>query len=188
MANLGYAGIFLLSFIGASSVIIPIPYTVILFGVSARFNPVLLAVVAGLGSALGEMVGYGLGYMGRRFVSKKRERRLDAIARMLYHYGPVAIFIFALTPLPDDLLFIPLGLLHYNLWRAFIPCVAGKFLMCLIITHVGAAVSSFVGDVEMVVITLVLFILVLIAMFKIDWEKVLEKHLPKEKRKKKKSG
>jgi len=35
LGKLGYLGVFLLSFIGATSVIIPIPYTVILLTISA---------------------------------------------------------------------------------------------------------------------------------------------------------
>ncbi len=130
LGEFGYPGIFMLSFIGAASVIVPIPYTVVLLTISAPqfgFNPLLLAIVAGFGAAVGELVGYGLGYAGRRVVSKKYDHRLNAMLRIFDRFGMPAVFIFALTPLPDDLLFIPLGLMRYSLWKAFIPCVAGKF-------------------------------------------------------------
>ncbi len=118
LGEFGYPGIFLLSFIGAASVIVPIPYTVVLLTISAPqfdFNPLLLAIVAGFGAAVGELVGYGLGYAGRRVVSKKYGRRLNAMLRIFDRFGAPAVFIFALTPLPDDLLFIPLGLMRYSL-------------------------------------------------------------------------
>ncbi len=182
LGKLGYLGVFLLSFVGAASVIIPVPYTVILLTISAPqfgFNHIMLAIVAGLGAAAGELVGYGLGYAGRRVVDKKHDRRFNAMLKIFNRFGIPAVFIFALTPLPDDLLFIPLGLMRYNLWKVFIPCVLGKFLMSLIITYVGAATGAVFAEGGMIIaaITAILLILAVIAMFKINWEKLVEKYL-----------
>ncbi len=185
LGELGYPGIFLLSFIGAASVIVPIPYTVVLLTISAPqfgFNLLLLAIVAAFGAAVGELVGYGLGYAGRRVVSKRYDRRLNAMLRIFDRFGMPAVFIFALTPLPDDLLFIPLGLMHYSLWKAFIPCVAGKFLMSLIVVYVGSAAGQmFAENLIIALVTAVLLVLIVVAMFKIDWEKAIEKYLPRKK-------
>lgn len=164
-----------MSFIGAASIFFPIPYTVVLLAISAtrQFNPLLLAVSAGLGSAVGEMVGYGLGYMGRGVVGKKRERRLNAIVRLFDRFGAAAVFVFALTPLPDDLLLIPLGLLRYKFWKVFVPCAAGKFLMFLTIAYLGGAVGQwYTENPVFAVLAFVLLVLVAVAMFWIDWEKV----------------
>lgn len=192
LGEFGYPGIFMLSFIGAASVIVPIPYTVVLLTISAPqfgFNPLLLAIVAGFGAAVGELVGYGLGYAGRRVVSKKYDHRLNAMLRIFDRFGMPAVFIFALTPLPDDLLFIPLGLMRYSLWKAFIPCVAGKFLMSLIIVHVGSATGQmFAENWIIALVTAVLLILIVVVMFKIDWEKAIEKYLPRKKGKSRQSS
>ncbi|MFQ6129255.1 MAG: VTT domain-containing protein [Candidatus Hadarchaeaceae archaeon] len=181
--NIGYPGISLLSFIGASSVIIPIPYTVILFGIAPAFNPFLLAVAAGLGAAGGELVGYGLGYVGRHAVGKKRRRQLDAMLSIFERFGMLAVFIFALTPLPDDLLFIPLGLMHYSLWKAFAACVAGKFAMSFIIAHVGKAAGELFADWMLAVVVAVLLVLVVVVMFRIDWVKIAERYAPRKREK-----
>jgi membrane protein YqaA with SNARE-associated domain len=177
--NIGYPGIFLLSFIGAGSVIIPIPYTVILLAIAPAFNPLLLAIAAGLGAAGGELVGYGLGYAGRHVVGKKRRRQLDAMLSIFERFGPPAVFIFALTPLPDDLLFVPLGLMHYSLWKAFAACVAGKFTMSFIIAYVGKAVGELFADWIFVAVVAVLLGLVVIAMLRIDWVKIAERYAPR---------
>ena len=178
--NIGYPGISLLSFIGASSVIIPIPYAVILLGIAHAFNPLLLAIAAGLGAAGGELVGYGLGYAGRHAVGKKRRRQLDAMLSIFERFGVLAVFIFALTPLPDDLLFIPLGLMHYSLWKAFTACVAGKFVMSLIIAYMGKAASELFDGWMLAVVVGVLMVLVVVAMFRIDWVKVAERYAPRK--------
>ena len=189
LGSFGYIGIFLMSFISASAIFIPIPYTVALLAISAtgQFNLFLLALATGLGAATGELVGYGLGYLGRRYVKRKYGRRFDAMVKLLNHryYGPIAVFVFALTPLPDDLLFVPLGLLHYNLWKVFIPCVLGKFLMSFIIVYVGSTAGQlFVdGSPIIAIVTVILLVVTVTAMFKINWEKVVTKYLPKETKK-----
>lgn len=185
--NFGYFGVFLIGLIGAASIIIPIPTTVVLLGVATTgiFDPFLLALAFGVGSAVGQLTSYAVGYAGRMAVSRKYERRLNAMLEIFKHYGMIAVFIFALTPLPDSLLFIPMGLVHYNLLKVFIAAVAGKICMSLIITYSGSAVGQvFVENWIFGVATMVLLILVVVAMFKINWEKVVEKYLPKEKRRK----
>jgi len=180
--NIGYPGISLLSFIGAGSVIIPIPYTVILFGIAPAFNPLLLAIAAGLGAAGGELVGYGLGYAGRHAVGKKRRRQLDAMLSIFERFGMPAVFIFALSPLPDDLLFIPLGLMHYSLWKAFTACIAGKFAMSLIIAHVGKAAGKLFDNWMLAAVVAVLLALVVVAVFRVDWVKIAEKYAPRKRK------
>jgi membrane protein YqaA with SNARE-associated domain len=179
----GYAGIFVLSFAGASSIIIPIPYTVVLLVIAPLFDPLVLAVAVGLGSAAGELVGYGIGYMGGWVIGKERRRQSDAMLRIFNRYGAPVIFIFALTPLPDDLLFIPLGLMHYSLWKAFAACVAGKFCMAFIIASVGKEMEGvFAIGWPFAVAMTALLALVVVAMFRIDWVKLAERYAPKRAR------
>ena len=186
--TLGYPGIFVLSFLGASSIILPIPYAGALLaaGATRQFDPLLLATASGLGAATGEFVGYCLGYAGRRFASKKYERSFNGMLRIFDRFGAPAIFVFALTPLPDDLLFIPLGLARYDLWKAFIPCVAGKFLMSLILIHTGSvAWETLGGSWPAVLASAAALVLVLILIFRIDWEKLItrwEKRKTKQKK------
>jgi len=184
--NLGYFGVFLLGLIGSASVVIPIPATLALLGVAASriYDPFLLALAFGLGAAVGQLTSYVVGYAGRAVVGEKQKRRLNALLKIFDRYGMVVVFLFALTPLPDSLLFIPMGLVHYSLWKVFVAAVAGKISMSLIITYVGGAMGeAFAENWIFAVATTFLLVLVVIAMFKIDWEKIVDKYLPKEKRK-----
>ncbi|HIE19152.1 TPA: hypothetical protein EYP75_05440 [Candidatus Bathyarchaeota archaeon] len=188
----GYLGIFALSFLGAASIIFPIPYTIVIFylGSLRIFNPFLIALSGGAGSALGEFFGYFLGYYGRTALSKERQRKIDYVMKIFTRYGALAIFIFALTPLPDDLLFIPLGIMRYSFVKAFIPSFAGKILMCLILAYGGhlsiGIIKNFIGEeggYVGIIVSIMLLIIVLILMLKIDWEKLL----PLEEKNKKNS-
>ncbi len=186
--SIGYPSAFLLGLIGAASVIIPVPTTVALLAMAGLriFDPTLLALAFGFGAAIGQLTSYAVGYAGRMVVGKKHERRLDAMLKIFERYGMIAVFIFALTPLPDSLLFIPMGLVHYSLWRIFVAAVAGKITMSLIITHVGGAIGGAVTESWIfAVVTTVFLVLVIIAMFRINWEKLVDKYLPEKKKRKK---
>jgi membrane protein YqaA with SNARE-associated domain len=181
-----YFGVFLLSFIGTASIIIPIPYTLIIFTLSltGQWNSALLIVAGGLGSALGELTGYALGYFGRRVVSEERQRKMTYLVRLFDRYGPLAIFVFALTPLPDDLLFIPLGIMRYKFYKAFIPSLIGKLLMIFILVNSGSIAGTIFaglfgenGNFWGMIITTILLVIVIIALYRIDWEKVLRKYV-----------
>jgi len=181
-----FLGVFFISFIGSLSIVFPIPYTiVILFLGSQGWNPFLLAIAGGLGSALGEFSGYALGY-GARFISKERRRKMSFFIKIFDRYGPIAVFLFALTPLPDDLLFIPLGILRYKFWKTFIPCLIGKFLMCFTLAYFGKLFENLArlifgeeGSWIGITITIVALLVIVYILLKVDWEKIFEKYAGK---------
>jgi membrane protein YqaA with SNARE-associated domain len=196
----GYLGIFLISLIGAMSIFVPIPYTIVIFilgGIQDTFgnwlfDPLWIAVAAGIGSAIGEFSGYLLGAGGRKAIGNRYKKKMDFITKLFKKYGSVAIFIFALTPLPDDLLFIPLGVMRYSLLRAFIPALLGKFFSNLIIAYSGRLSLEIIGNLFGVegegtsllvgtIIGVVLLVIVLIIMFKFDWEKHFAKYVEEPK-------
>ena len=191
----GYFGIFLISLIGALSIFFPIPYTVVIFALGGLqndgvfvFDPVLIAAAAGLGSAIGEFSGYLIGFGGRKVISEKYKRRMELLVKVFNRYGPIVIFLFALTPFPDDLLFIPLGVMHYSILRAFVPALIGKFCMNLIVAYSGRLSINLLRDIFGVestwtsalvgmILALILLIAVFIIMFKVNWEERLEKYI-----------
>ena len=183
-----YVGVFAISLLGAMSIIVPIPYTFIILTLGIKgMNPLFLTVAGGLGSSIGESSGYILGYYGRSVISEKQQRKMDYMIRIFDHYGPIMIFVFALTPLPDDLLFIPLGMLRYKFTKVFIPCILGKTLMCAILAYGGQMFGNILNilfgestpqmELLISVITAIALVLILVAMLKIDWEKVFEKYV-----------
>jgi len=192
----GYLGIFLISLLGAAAIFVPIPYTVVIFilgGFQDKlgnwvFEPLWIAVAAGAGAAIGEFSGYLIGFGGRRVVGDKYKKRMDFLTKLFKKYGTIAIFFFALTPLPDDLLFIPLGVMRYSLLRAFVPALVGKFFSNLIIAYSGRLSLEIVSTLFGVegegtslligtIIGIVLLVVVFIIMFKLDWEKYFSKYV-----------
>ncbi len=179
----GYFGVFFISMLGALSVFLPIPYTVVIFtlGGLQTFDPLWIAVAAGAGAAVGEFSGYLIGFGGRRVIGEKYKKKMDFLTKLFRKFGAIVIFVFALTPLPDDLLFIPLGIMRYNLLRAFVPALLGKFVSNFIIAYSGRLALTFINDLFGVegegtsaligiILALILMVIVFIIMFKVDWE------------------
>ncbi len=191
----GYLGIFLISLIGAMSFIIPIPYSIVIFFAGGYqiagqwvFNPFLIAVVAATGAATGEFSGYLIGFSGRRIINERYKKKMDFLMRLFEKFGSIVIFLFALTPLPDDLLFVPLGVMRFSPLKAFIPALIGKFFSNLIIAYGGRLSLQIIkeifglqGDGISILITIVLatvfLSIIILLMFKLDWEKYFEKYL-----------
>lgn len=187
----GYLGVFLISLIGALSVVFPIPYTLIIYLSGAFLEPLLIAIAGGLGSALGEISGYVLGYYGRAIVSEEQQRKIDFMLKVFTRYGAITVFLFALTPLPDDLLFIPLGIMRYRFIKAFIPAVLGKTLMCFILAIAGQLSITIIrdmlgeGGLWTTAATAAILIVIVAIMLKVDWERVFTQYIERNEERKK---
>jgi len=176
----GYLGAFLVCTLGNISIFIPIPFAIIVYAFGSTLNPLLLGLVSGLGSTIGEMVSYFLGWGGRKMIESRYGSRLDAAKRLIDRYGALSVFLFALLPLPDDLLLIPLGMMRYDLKKTFIALLLGKTLMCIFLAYAGAFSFSYLRDVFAAggvvggVASVVMLVIIIIVMLRIDWAKMLE--------------
>ena len=138
LSTLGYFGIFLISLIGSSTIIFPLPAAAFVFGAGAVLNPLILGLVAGIGAALGELIGYGFGWAGRKISKKRLKERLEKAERMFKKYGGFfALILFAATPLPDDVVGIVSGILNYEIKKFFIAVLIGKIIFHLILAYAG---------------------------------------------------
>ena len=176
----GYLGAFLVCTLGNISIFIPIPFALIVYAFGSTLNPLLLGLVSGLGSAIGEMTSYFIGWGGRKMIESRYGSRLDAAKRLIGRYGALSVFLIALLPVPDDLLLIPLGMMRYDFKKTFIAMLLGKTLMCIFLAYAGAFSFSYMRDVFAAggvvggVASVVILAIIIIVMLKIDWAKMLE--------------
>lgn len=126
LGDWGYAGAFAAMLVNNATIVLPAVGQLVVAGLSASLDPLLLGVVGGVGGTIGELTGYVLGVTGRRVVSAEVvERRLRRIPRRAF--GP-ALFLFAVTPLPFDVVGILAGTMRFPIWRFLLWVGAGKIL------------------------------------------------------------
>jgi membrane protein YqaA with SNARE-associated domain len=135
---LGYFGIFIVSFIGSATVILPLPAFIVVFVMGAIMNPWLVAISAASGNAIGELTGYVLGRGGERLIKGKYKEGVEKYKLWFKKDRTfILIVLFAATPLPDDIVGIICGLFNYDLRRFLLASFIGKLLMNLLLAWGG---------------------------------------------------
>ncbi len=135
VGSMGYVGLFALCFLANSTVLLPAPSLMIAASCALILNPWLVALVASLGSALGELVGYVFGTAGQD-VSPKFQKLLEKLNAKIKNPS-LLVFILAVLPLPlFDVAGIYSGGSKMNLLKFFIFCWIGKFIKTLVYTKV----------------------------------------------------
>lgn len=128
LAQYGYVGLFLASFLAAT--ILPLSSEIVLTLLLLNgLNPSLLVMVATIGNVLGAVVNYGLGfYGGLIFRGKFRtasEREVNASLLRMQKYGAASLLL-AWAPIIGDPLTVAAGVLRINLVLFFLLVTIGK--------------------------------------------------------------
>jgi len=133
----GYLGAFLICVVGNATILLPMPGLLLVIALGAILNPVLVSLIAGLGSAIGELSGYVVGYSGHEIARYNRDNKWFIRAdRWMKKRGTVTIFVFALAPfLPLDVAGMVAGAFHFPVWKFLIACFFGKTLLLLLMVY-----------------------------------------------------
>jgi membrane protein DedA with SNARE-associated domain len=177
----GYIGAFLISFLGNLTIFIPVPFAFFIIALGATLNPFLVGVACGLGSTLGKLLAYLVGWAGRKLIDERYGSRLESAKSLIRRYGAVMVFLFALLPLPDDLIMIPMGMLRYSFVNFLIATLIGKLVMGLILAysgHFGFRIIHLLRETSGILTslaTVILFIFIVVVLVKIDWGRLLDR-------------
>lgn len=137
----GYAALFFASIVSASTVIIPLPlYVLIFFASSLGLSPLIVSIVTGVGSGIGEITGYLVGIGGRKVLSKRITevpKQLKDIERFIKIYGFFAILIIGIIPFPFDVVGIICGASRFGIKRFLLAAIISKIIKNLMIAYLG---------------------------------------------------
>ena len=101
---------------------------------------VLVALVASVAGALGEITGYYAGYFGKRIVHLEDAPGYARLVGWMERYGPWGIFLISVQPiLPVDIAGLLAGASKLPVWKFLLPCWAGKFIKYLLACYFGEA-------------------------------------------------
>lgn len=135
LGSWGYLGVFFAELINSAVILLPTPGPAYTLAASVTLNPLLVGVVGGLASGMGELVGYTVGTRGRQAMGTGR--LVERFRAMAMRWGGKALFAFALLPLPFDVAGLWAGAVRYPLWRFMLYVTAGKVLKVTAIAFLG---------------------------------------------------
>jgi len=115
LENLGYGGVWIVSFIAAGSIILPVPGPAAVCIAAAPdlgLNPLTIGIISASAEALGEMTGYIAGLSGRSLL--ERNRFYPRVHSLVLKRGGIILFFGAIIPNPlFDVIGIAAGSIGY---------------------------------------------------------------------------
>lgn len=190
--DIGYIGLALVSFFGSLIPFVPLPSFIFLATMAAgdKFNIHYLVLISAITATVAKQIIFLISYGGRKMMNAKTRTRMKPFERLVKRYGAAAAFVAAATPIPDDLIYVPLGLARYNPIRFFISTFLGK----IVLGYVVVLLSHFFGmtyvepflenikDPTVVYVGFAAFAIMMtvaiLLLLRLNWEKILGRFAP----------
>ncbi|RZD42338.1 MAG: DedA family protein [Thaumarchaeota archaeon] len=188
----GYLILALVNFFGSLIPFVPLPGFLLLatMSVGNQYDLHVLALLSAITATVAKQIIFFVSFSGRKIMNEKTRKRMRPFERLVKRYGAAAAFVAAATPMPDDIIFIPLGLAKYNPKRFFIATLTGKIVLSYIIVFISHYVGlSFiepflenVDDTTPVYIGIIIFAAIMtgiiVLLLKLDWQRIMAKFAP----------
>jgi len=190
--EVGYLGLTIVSFFGSLIPFVPIPSFVLVatMAVGEQFDIHVLVLIAAITSTAAKQIIFYASYGGRKIISEKTKKRMMPFQKLVKRYGGSAAFVAAATPIPDDLVYIPLGLAKYNPKRFFVATLLGKIVLyyaiVLISHYMGLSllepILQEIDDplpvyIGIIILGLAMTIIVIL-LLRLNWERILSRVAP----------
>jgi len=188
----GYLILALVNFFGSLIPFVPLPGFLLLatMSVGNEYDLHVLALLSGISAAVAKQIIFFVSFNGRRIMTEKTRKRMRPFERLVKKYGAAAAFVAAATPIPDDIIFVPLGLAKYNPKRFFIATLTGKIILSYIIVlishYIGLSyIEPFLENIDDttpiyigIIIFGVIMTAVIVLLLKLDWVRIMGKFAP----------
>ncbi|MFH1591711.1 MAG: YqaA family protein [archaeon] len=147
---MGMWGLFILSFIESSFFPIPPDVLLIILTLEQPHMWWLLAIVCTIGSMLGGMFGYLIGYLGEEALLRRlvKPKRIEKVHKLFNRYEAWAIFIAGFTPIPYKVFSVSAGVFYIDFKRFVLATFFSRglrfFIVALVIRLFGPPVVGFI--------------------------------------------
>lgn len=136
---------FTISFVSNAIPFMTVPYLFIIAQYGALMDSVyakiVVSIAGGLGAAVGKLVVFYMGQGVHHILSEEKREDLEFFVKMFRRSMFLAVLLFAALPLPDDLLYIPLGVAGYSPLLFFVAVALGKIFLTSLAVLFGDAVG-----------------------------------------------
>jgi membrane protein DedA with SNARE-associated domain len=140
---------------------------------------VAVGFLVALGATMAKSVHYLVTFFASKHLNEKRRQRLDADAAKIRRWAFLLLYAAAATPIPDEPVVIPLGLMKYSPVKFFTAFFLGKISITIIGAYLGAwsetAFAPWLSQEAMIAISIALTVAVTIILLKVDMGKLMEK-------------
>ncbi len=190
--GIGYIGLALVSFFGSLIPFVPLPSFIFLATMAAgdKFNIHYLVLISALTATVAKQIIFLISYGGRKMMNDKTRIRMKPFERLVKRYGAAAAFVAAATPIPDDLIYVPLALARYNPVRFFISTFIGKIVLGYVVVLLShffgmTYVEPFLENIKDPIVVYFGFVVfaatmtaAILLLLRLNWEKILGKFAP----------
>ena len=181
----GPIGIFLVSFLGNVIPYSTIPYLIFIVHYGATVTETLgmieIAILGGIGAALGKVIVLLIGSATRKILPETAKKSMKLFMKLAGKSVFIAVLVFAATPLPDDVLYIPLGTLGYSPFKFFVAAAIGKTIITYMALLFGETIRYLVGESSTVasIVAVIATLLLMFLIVKVNWEMIIEEIVSK---------
>jgi len=143
LASTAYLVVFGITLLCNAAVLIPVtyPHLTVMIAAAAYWDPFMVALVASVGGALGEITAYYAGYLGKRVARLENAPGYNRLVGWMERHGFWGILVVSFQPiLPVDIAGLLAGASKLPLWKFLVPCWIGKLGKYLLACYLGAAV------------------------------------------------
>jgi len=144
-AELGYLGLFLATFVASASFFVPLPGLAVVLAAATVLSPPWVALVASLGSSLGEISGYLLGRFGISGQIQSRLKMYSQAERWMQRYGAFAVWLFAAFPLfIFDVMAVAAGAFRLPVWKFMLAIWLGRLPRAYVEVYLGLGIMHLI--------------------------------------------
>ena len=149
-APLGVFGLFILAFIEASFFPIPPDVLLFVFVLATPSTWFWLALICTVGSVLGGLFGYWIGYVGERAILERffSHSKIERVHKYFDRWGAWAVFISGFTPIPYKIFTIAAGVCYIDLKKFMIASILGRglryFVLAFLVAMYGEVIMTFI--------------------------------------------
>ncbi len=144
----GYVVLFFAVLALSMVLFLPVPVVAVVLAASNTLDPLLVGVVSGIASGIGELSGYFIGAGSERLIDAEgkeggKYKRAKEVFKKYGFWGIVAAAAFPITPI--DFVGLIAGALRYG-WKKFLlAAVIGKIPRYLMVAYFGKAMMGWIS-------------------------------------------
>ena len=131
--NLGLVGTIVIGIVCGLNAFVPIPpATFAPLFIESGLSPLLVILGFVIGTTIADSIGYLIGRLGQGYVKDNHPKVTNYLLNLFKSYErliPVFLFIyFAIAPLPNEIILIPLALIGYKYKKLIVPLIIGNVI------------------------------------------------------------